>query len=184
MFRILPDRWNPFVVERHVWHTRLPPDQCAARLRRVTRPYTVFPNPYTYPIPDKPVMGTVEEASFTLYKDEGPSQNSFRMRARGPITPAPDGAYVHVELSLHPFVGWFHIVYVTFGLLFAALVLGALIVHRMRGASGSGPPVVLVGIPIALKIYAIFLYRLGYDQARSERLFLLSFLQTTLSTAD
>lgn len=157
-----------FPIQRFTIHSSLSTELVREKLLEVVEPRKTFR--WKSGNPEKPYQGEVGEHSFEINRIIN-YRNSFLPMIKGRITPEAMGSKIEVEMSLHPVVFVFMLVWLGMVGQFAVLFLIASI------AEGTFEPAAL--IPVGMFIFGCLLPPIGFkpEAGRSKK-----FLQQLLET--
>jgi hypothetical protein len=157
-----------FPLEKFTIYSSLAPDLVREKLLDVVEPRKTFRWHRRHP--DKPYQGEIGEHSFEMMRIIN-YRNSFLPLIKGRISSEPIGSKIEVEMSLHPVVFVFMLVWLGMVGQFGVLLLIATI------AEGTFEPAAL--IPVGMFIFGCLLPLIGFKpEAGRSKKFLQQLLQT------
>lgn len=149
-------------LEKFTIHSSLSTDRVREKLLEVVEPRKTWR--WNRRNPDKPYEGEVGDHSFEMMRIIN-YRNSFLPVIKGRITPEPMGSKIEIEMSLHPVVFVFMLIWLGMVGQFGVLFLIASI------AEGKFEPAAL--IPVGMFIFGCLLPLIGFkpEAARSKKFF-------------
>jgi len=158
-----------FPLEKFTIHTSLAPDLVCEKLLQVVEPRKTFR--WHRRDSDKPYEGEIGEHSFEIIRIIN-YRNSFLPVLKGRISPEGMGSKIEVEMSLHPFVFVFMLVWLG--------MVGQIAVLFLITSIASGQFEAAALIPVGMFMFGCLLPLIGFkpEAARSKQ-FLEQLLEST-----